>query len=150
MSKKPSNPPSDPQTSLHPTPVTLASLGGEKGILRWVTRFYDKVALHPLLSPMFHDLENSRKKQHAYFVEIFGGADVYTQQYGKPFLRFKHRHFRIGEPEREAWMHLVMESLREEIGEGPIADEVERRLGELAEKMINHRPEGVDSYYFHK
>ena len=145
-----SKPTSNPQPGAHSSPVTLESLGGEEGILRWVTRFYDKVALHPLLSPMFHDLETSRKKQHAYFVEIFGGTDAYTQQYGKPFLRFKHRHFKIGEPESVAWMQLAMESLREEIGEGPIADEIERRLGDLAVKMINHRPEGVDSHYFNK
>ena len=128
--------------------VGLAELGGEEGIGRWVERFYGAIARHPLLSPMFDDLEAAREKQRAFFIEFFGGPKEYTETYGKPFLRFKHRHFKIGPTERDAGMELGMAALGEEVtGEG-ILEEVAARLGRLAGLMVNHHEEKQDSYYF--
>jgi hemoglobin len=128
--------------------VDLARLGGEEGIGRWVRRFYDRIGAHPLLAPLFHDLEQAREKQHAYFVEFFGGPRLYSERFGRPFLRYQHRHFRIGQAERDAWMALVMESLRDEIDDGETLTEVARRLGAIADAMINHHPEKKDAYFF--
>jgi hemoglobin len=131
-----------------PTPVNLERLGGEAGIARWVRRFYEKVAHDPVLAPLFTDLERARARQEAYFVEIFGGPPRYSEAHGKPFLRFKHRTFRIGRPERDAWMRLVIEALREEGAEAAVVAEVERRLAPIADAMINHHPGRQDAYYF--
>ena len=137
--------------------ATLPALGGTEGIGRWVGRFYDLIAEHPLLSPMFGDLEASKAKQQAYFVEFFGGPKLYSERHGKPFLRFLHRHVKIGREERDAWMELAMESLREEMAQGLPGDpthgeaviaEVEMLLGDMADKMINHHPQKKDAYYF--
>ncbi|MEE8436186.1 MAG: globin [bacterium] len=128
--------------------VGLAELGGEGGIGRWVERFYDAVARHRLLAPLFDELEVAREKQRAFFIEFFGGPKLYTETYGKPFLRFKHRHFKIGAAERDAWMELVMAALREEVAAEAILNEVAGRLGRLAELMVNHHEERRDSYYF--
>lgn len=128
--------------------VRLEQLGGEEGIRRWVTRFYEAVARHPLLAGMFDDLDTAREKQFAFFVEFFGGPSLYSEKYGKPFLRYKHRQFKIGEPERAAWMELVMEALGGETGDEAVLAEVERRLGRLAEIIVNHRPQQQDARYF--
>jgi hemoglobin len=128
--------------------VDLARLGGEEGIGRWVRRFYDRIGAHPLLAHLFRDLEQAKEKQHAYFVEFFGGPRRYTERFGRPFLRYQHRHFRIGQAERDAWMALALASLREEIDDGEVLAEVERRLGAIADAMINHHPEKKDAYYF--
>jgi hemoglobin len=128
--------------------VGLAELGGEEGIDRWMERFYDAVARHPLLAPMFDELEVAREKQRTFFIEFFGGPKLYTETYGKPFLRFKHRHFKIGPAERDAWMELVMAALREEVAGEAILNEVAGRLGRLAELMVNHHEKRRDSYYF--
>lgn len=131
--------------------VDLERLGGEAAIERWVRSFYAKVAQDPVLSPMFEDLERAREKQQAYFVEFFGGPNRYTQQYGRPFLRFKHRQFRIGRPERDAWMRLAMEAFREEVSsDATVVDEVERKLGGIADAMMNYDPERHDAYYFQR
>jgi hemoglobin len=133
-----------------PTATDLERLGGEDGIARWVTRFYEKVAADPVLAPLFEDLERARSRQVDYFVEFFGGPARYTERHGRPFLRFKHRTFRIGQPERDAWMRLVMEALREEGAEEPLAARVERRLAPIADAMVNHHPERSDAYFFQR
>jgi hemoglobin len=132
-----------------PTLVNLERLGGEPGIRRWVDRFYDKVAAHPLLAPLFpKDLTATRDKQAAYFVEFFGGPPLYTQAHGPPFLRFKHRKARIGRPERDAWMELLLQSLREEAGDEALVEAVAGQVGPIATAMINHDPDKKDAYYF--
>ena len=89
-------------------------LGGKKGLQDWVNRFYDKVSKHDLLGSLFPpDLTETRERQYAYFVEFFGGESLYTERYGKPFLRYRHRKIRIGRAERDAWMALMMEALSE-------------------------------------
>ena len=143
-----------------PANVNLERLGGEEGIERWVRRFYALVGEEPLLAPMFHDLEQAREKQQAYFVEFFGGPKRYTERYGRAFLRFKHRKFRIGRPERDAWMRLAMQSLDEALRNAPaplpqpereaLRAEVEHKLGAIADGMINYDPERHDAYYFQR
>ncbi|HKI98243.1 MAG TPA: globin [bacterium] len=132
------------------TTVDLERLGGEEGIARWVQRFYEKVEREPVLAPMFEDLERARTRQFDYFVEIFGGPRRYTEQYGRPFLRFKHRRFRIGQAERDAWMRLVIEALREVGTEEAVVQAVEQRLAAIADAMINTHPERQDAYYFQR
>ena len=129
--------------------VDLARLGGEPGIRRWVDRFYDKVAADPRLAPLFpKDLTASRDKQAAYFVEFFGGPPLYTQAHGPPYLRFKHRKAKIGRPERDAWMELLTESLREETGDEALVEAVAARVGPIADHMVNHHPEKKDAQFF--
>ena len=134
----------------HTPPVELERLGGEAGIARWVELFYDKVAQDPLLAPLFDDLERARNRQRDYFVELFGGPKRYSERHGPPFLRFKHRKFRIGQAERDAWMRLAMESLREAVPDEAVQREVERLLAKIADAMINYRPDRRDAYYFQR
>jgi len=134
--------------------VNLEKLGGLEGVRLWVDRFYDKVRGEPLLAGMFpSDLSESRNKQHAFFVEFFDGPKLYTENYGRPFMRFKHRHFKIGKPERDAWMRLVMEALVEALQEQGLNAEgvieaAEAKLGAIADVMVNHDPGKKDPYYF--
>ena len=131
-----------------PAPL-LEDLGGEEGIQRWMELFYQRIAAHDLLAPLFTaDITVSRDKQVAFMTEFFGGPPRYSERYGKAFLRFKHRHVRIGRPERDAWMELLMATLMETGAEKPLAAEVERRVAVMADAMINHQPDKKDAYYF--
>jgi hemoglobin len=130
-------------------PVDLERLGGQDAVRDWVRRFYDKVALDPLLAPLFPpDLTASRDKQFRYFVELFGGPPLYSQAHGKPFLRFKHRLAKIGRPERDAWMRLLLESLLETTGDAALVAAVEARIAPIADAMVNHHPQRQDAQYF--
>lgn len=124
-------------------------LGGEAGIGAWVDRFYDRIAAHPLLAPLFpDDLGLSKEKQAAFFVQFFGGPPRYNERFGQPWLRYRHRHVRIGPAERDAWLSLALEALREGGAEAALVEQVEARLAPMAENMVNHHPEKRDSYYF--
>lgn len=127
----------------------LHRLGGEEGVWRWVDRFYDRIAADPVLAPLFtRDLDESKRRQHAFFVEFFGGAARYSERFGRPFMRFRHRHVKIGPAERDAWMRLVMESLAEEVSDEDTRAETEARLAAMADRMMNHHPERRDAYFF--
>ena len=127
----------------------LERLGGEEGIRRWVDRFYDQVPQDPVLAPLFPpDLSVSREKQAAYFTEFFGGPPLYSQTFGRPFMRYLHRNVRIGQPERDAWMNGMMAALRAERNDPALLEAVAARLEPMATQMINHHPERKDSYFF--
>ncbi len=127
----------------------LQRLGGEEAVRRWVTLFYDAVSQDAVLAPLFpEDLTDSRDKQFAFFVQYFGGPALYSERYGNPFLRYLHRHVKIGRPERDAWMLRLMETLRQVISDEALATEIERTVGPLADHMINHHPERKDALYF--
>jgi hemoglobin len=144
----PQAPESGPQRS-DATRSDLERLGGEAGIRRWVDRFYDQVPADPLLAPLFpKDLAATRDKQFAFFVEFFGGPPLYTQQHGPAFLRFKHRKAKIGRPERDAWMKLMLSALKEQGADEDLIARVNGRLGPIATQMINTHPDKKDAYYF--
>jgi len=129
--------------------IGLERLGGESGIRRWVDRFYGQVPTDPLLAPLFPpDLTGSRDKQFAFFVEFFGGPPLYSQRYGPAFLRYKHRKARIGVPERDAWMNLMLSCLKWEVSDEAVVEAVAARLGPIADHMINTHPERKDAQFF--
>lgn len=124
-------------------------LGGEAGIRAWVDRFYGRIARHPLLAGLFPaDLSESRDKQFAFLVQFFGGPPLYNERYGRPFLRFLHRHVRIGPAERDAWMEALLASLRETVDDEAMIGHVERKIAPIADNMVNHHPGRTDAYYF--
>lgn len=130
-------------------PALIDDLGGEAGIRAWVDLFYAGIAADPLLAELFPpDLTESRDKQFAFFVQYFGGPALYEQKYGKAFLRFKHRHVKIGQPERDAWMRILLDTLASCGAPESVVHAVEARVGALADDMINYHPEKKDAYYF--
>ena len=127
----------------------LEALGGEAVVRRWVDRFYDQVPGDPILAPLFPpDLTASRDKQFEFFVQFLGGPPLYTQRHGQPFLRYKHRRIRIGQPERDAWLRLMLAGLAEQHPEPALEARIAQRLATLATDMINHHPERKDAQFF--
>jgi hemoglobin len=129
--------------------TALDLLGGEPGIRRWVDRFYSQVPGNPVLAPLFPpDLTESADKQFAFFVEFFGGPALYSQKYGQAFLRYKHRKAKIGVPERDAWMGLMLSSLKDIVDNPELVQAVGERLDPIATHMINHDPDKKDAMHF--
>jgi hemoglobin len=127
----------------------LERLGGEEAVQRWVTAFYDAIARDPLLAPLFSsDLTLSREKQFAFFVQFLGGPARYSERFGRPFLRYLHRKVRIGQEERDAWMRLLLQSLREVTADEDLIGYLERKIAPVADHMINRHPERKDAQFF--
>jgi hemoglobin len=130
-------------------PSLLDRLGGPEAVRRWVDHFYDAIAQDPVLAPLFPaDLTLSREKQFAFFVQLLGGPPLYNERFGRPFLRYLHRKVRIGQRERDAWMARLLESLGKVTDDAGLIAEVERKIGPIADHMINHHPERKDALYF--
>ena len=90
--------------------------GGEETFRLLVGRFYARVALDPVLRPLYpdEDLANATEHLTLFLIQYWGGPPTYNETRGHPRLRMRHQPFAIGQVERDAWlghMKAVVESL---------------------------------------
>src|SRR5712692_7063850 len=91
-----------PEIEIH-TVYELA--GGMAAFVRLADSFYDRVAEDPLLRPLFPtDFAAPKERLALFLAQYFGGPTTYSDQRGHPRLRMRHLPFRIGQPERDAWL----------------------------------------------
>ena len=99
-------------TGMMDTP-NLDTLYGQIGVMTTVEHlaaaFYRRVAADPRLRPLFpDDLQPAIQHLALFLAQRVGGPTTYAQQRGHPRLRLRHRPFRIGRAERDAWVgHMV-------------------------------------------
>ena len=81
-------------------------VGGEPVFRALVDRFYDGVALDPILRPLYpdEDLTEARDRLAMFLMQYWGGPGTYSEQRGHPRLRMRHATWVIGERERDAWL----------------------------------------------
>jgi len=99
-----------------PDPATFhAAVGGHETFRRLVHRFYAGVAEDPVLRPLYpeRDLGAAEERLRMFLEQYWGGPRTYSDRRGHPRLRMRHMPFRIGEPERDAWLARMRTSLDE-------------------------------------
>ncbi|MBA2390146.1 MAG: globin [Geodermatophilaceae bacterium] len=81
-------------------------MGGEDTFRRLVHHFYTGVAEDPLLRPLYPDpdLGAAETRLRMFLIQYWGGPRTYSEQRGHPRLRMRHAPFRVGPPERDAWL----------------------------------------------
>ena len=85
--------------------ASVYHLVGDETLRRLVDAFYDRIAVDPLLRPMFPaDLTEARENQYLFLVEYFGGPKRYQAKRGHPRMRARHLPFAIGPREAQAWL----------------------------------------------
>jgi hemoglobin len=91
------------------------AVGGEPTFRRLVRRFYEEVAADPELRPVYpsRDLGPAEDHLRLFLIQYWGGPADYNELRGHPRLRMRHRHFVIGEAERDAWLRHMRTSLDE-------------------------------------
>ncbi|MDQ1479250.1 MAG: hemoglobin [Actinomycetota bacterium] len=100
-----------------PDPTTLYdAIGGEETFVRLVHRFYQGVALDPILRPLYpdDDLAAAEDRLRMFLMQYWGGPRTYDDQRGHPRLRMRHAGFHIDARARDAWlahMHDAVDSL---------------------------------------
>lgn len=115
--------------------------GGEPAFRELVTRFYDAVAIDPVLRAVYpeEDLTGARERLTLFLIQYWGGPQTYSEQRGHPRLRMRHAPFVIGEAERSAWLRHMTEAVRSM----SFAPQIEQRLlayfETAAEAMVNAR-----------
>jgi hemoglobin len=90
--------------------------GGEQTFRSLVERFYEGVALDPLLRPLYpeEDLGPAAERLTLFLIQYWGGPSTYSSTRGHPRLRMRHAPFVIGEAERDSWlrhMRVALDSL---------------------------------------
>jgi hemoglobin len=120
------------------------ALGGQPFFDDLVERFYRRVAMDPLLRPLYPDDLGGPQRNLALFLgQYWGGPTTYSEERGHPRLRMRHAPFVIGEPERDAWLRHMCASLDSLVIERGVHPVVEARLFDYfamtADGMVNAR-----------
>lgn len=80
-------------------------VGGDAFFTSLVDRFYAGIESDALLRPLYpEDLAPPRRHLALFLGQFWGGPHTYSAERGHPRLRMRHIRFRIGRPEREAWL----------------------------------------------
>ena len=93
----------------------LYSQVGEDKLRAMVAAFYRRVRSDDLIGPMYppDDWEGAEKRLADFIVYRLGGPQTYLEERGHPRLRGRHMPFAIGEAERDRWLDLMGQSMRE-------------------------------------
>ena len=97
--------------------------GGEETFRRLARLFYEGVAADPGLRAVYpsKDLGPAEEHLRLFLMQYWGGPATYNELRGHPRLRMRHRHFTIGEAERDAWLRHMRAAL-DQIGLDPALD----------------------------
>ena len=111
----------------------------EAEIRRMVSAFYRRVREDDLIGKMYppNDWEGAEKRLADFIVYRFGGPPTYIEERGHPRLRARHFPFSIGIPERDRWLELMGQSMREcEVPE-TVAPMIGMFFAQVADSMRN-------------
>jgi hemoglobin len=91
------------------------AVGGEETFRRLVHSFYQGVAADPVLRPVYPAKNLGPAEEHLrlFLIQYWGGPQTYNELRGHPRLRMRHAPFRIGEAERDAWLHHMRAAMDE-------------------------------------
>ena len=89
-------------------------VGGLEFFEALTERFYRGVAEDPVLRPLYpEDLSGPRRHLCLFLAQFWGGPRTYSEQRGNPSLFARHLPFKIGAPERDAWLEHMTKAVRE-------------------------------------
>ena len=111
------------------------AVGGEPVFRQLVERFYEGVALDPILRPLYPDEDLTAAKDHLrmFLEQYWGGPTTYSEQRGHPRLRMRHAGWVIGPRERDAWLS----HMRAAVDGLDVADEARAAIWEHVERAAH-------------
>jgi hemoglobin len=124
------------------TRLSLRSIYDEIGadtIDELVNAFYPKVYSDPNLIPIFKgNMGEIMRKQRMFLTQFTGGPPLYSEEFGRPAMRFRHLPHEITPTRAKSWLRCMAEAF-EEIGldKHPVGGEFLQRLTEVASIMVN-------------
>jgi hemoglobin len=116
------------------------AVGGEPTFRRLVGRFYELVADDlEILRPLYPhgDLGPAEDHFRMFLIQYWGGPHTYTEQRGHPRLRMRHAPFRIGRPQRDAWLAAMRLALDDSEIPDPYRQQLWGYFESTADHMIN-------------
>ncbi|ADU31148.1 globin [Evansella cellulosilytica] len=111
---------------------------GEENVHQLVERFYELVAVHPALAPIFpDDFTETIRKQKQFLTQFLGGPPLYSEEHGHPMLRARHMPFQITEERANAWLACMSQAMADIELQEPIRSQLFERLTYTAHHMVN-------------
>lgn len=88
-------------------------VGGSKTFSDLVSQFYARVAVDPILRPMYPetDLKAAADRLQMFLEQYWGGPTTYSQERGHPRLRMRHAGFSIASAQRDAWLTCMRDAV---------------------------------------
>jgi hemoglobin len=85
------------------------AIGGEPVFRALIARFYAEVATDDVLRALYpeDDLGPAEERLRLFLMQYWGGPTTYSDERGHPRLRMRHAPFRIGPPQRDAWLRAM-------------------------------------------
>lgn len=112
---------------------------GEEGFRKLVGAFYQQIPEDDLLGPMYpkEDMAGAEERLALFLCFRFGGDQRYPEERGHPRLRMRHLPFRVGEAERDRWMHLMGKAMEEVEMSEEVAATLHSFFAQVADFMRN-------------
>jgi len=111
---------------------------GGANLEQLVTAFYNRVAEHPELKPIFpEDLTETTRKQTQFLTQFLGGPPLYSEEHGHPMLRARHLPFEITPRRATAWLSCMQEAMDEVQLDEDLKEHLLTRLTFTAHHMVN-------------
>lgn len=92
-------------------------VGGAPFFEALTQRFYQGVSSDPILRELYPSdaaaFEDSRRWLRDFLIQYWGGPTTYSDERGHPRLRMRHAPFAIGVAERDAWLALMTDAVRQ-------------------------------------
>lgn len=121
-------------------PVSMYErVGGDDYFHALVARFYVRVATDKVLRPLYpEDVGPGAFNLAEFLIQYWGGPARYNQRQGHPRLRMRHIPFRIGQAEREAWLHHMTVAVQESNASPEDAQEMIAYFEMATTSLVNH------------
>jgi len=118
------------------TQTFYEAIGGEPTFRRLIARFYAEVASDEILRPLYpeQDLGPAEERLRLFLMQYWGGPTTYSDERGHPRLRMRHAPFRIGPPQRDAWLR----AMRVAVDESGIAEPHRSQLWDYLQSTAHH------------
>jgi hemoglobin len=120
-------------------PRLYDAAGGMPFFESLVGGFYDRVAVDPVLRPLYPepDLAGARHRLTLFLAQYWGGPRTYDAERGHPRLRMRHAPFAIGPRERDAWLSAMRAALADLDPPPDVAAKLHAYLDMAADAMRN-------------
>ena len=88
-------------------------VGGHAAFVTLVDAFYERVAVDPVMRPMYPEdsLEGAKWRLTAFLEQYWGGPTTYSDERGHPRLRMRHNPFPVTFDARDRWLRYMTEAL---------------------------------------
>ena len=109
--------------------------GGSKTFSDLISQFYARVAVDPILRPLYpeDDLHGAAQRLQMFLEQYWGGPTTYSEERGHPRLRKRHAAYSITSVERDAWLACMGDAL----AGVKISEDLKNELWEYLEMAAN-------------